>query len=81
MLKECVLEPGKECTECGQCNICDFDKNKTCDNCCRCLGEADYAAVKIMEIILPEKIKLKWRRKNTLKDSGTNKHSPCKYKH
>ena len=73
MLKECVLEPGKECTECGQCNICDLDENKICDNCCHCLGEVDYSAVEITEIILPEEIKFKWRRKGKLKDPGANK--------
>lgn len=81
MLKECVLESGKECTECGQCNVCDYDENKICDNCCRCLGEADYSAVEITEIILPEEIKLKWKGKKALKDPKTNKHSLGKGKH
>lgn len=62
MVKECILEPGKECTECGRCNLCDLDENKICDNCCRCLGDADYSAVEITEIILPKEIKMKWKR-------------------
>ncbi|MGE5607577.1 MAG: hypothetical protein ACM3YE_18030 [Bacteroidota bacterium] len=81
MLKECVLETGKECTECGQCNVCDLDENKICDNCCRCLGEADYSAVEITEIILPEEVKLKWKRKETHKAPKVDRHSLCKCKH
>lgn len=65
MNKECILEPGKQCTECGCCNRCDLDQNKICDNCCRCLGEADYSAIKITKIILPEEIKMKWKRKKS----------------
>lgn len=62
MIKECILEPGKQCVECGRCDLCDLDENKICDNCCRCLGEADYSAVEITEIILPKEIKMKWKR-------------------
>ncbi len=72
MIKECLLEPGNECTECGRCNLCDLDENKLCDNCCRCLGEADYSAVQITEIILPKEIKMKWKRSKTQKNQ--NKH-------
>lgn len=81
MLKECVLESGKECTECGQCNLCDLDENKICDNCCRCLGEADYSAVAITEIILPEEIKLKWKKKKAHQDPKAEQHSSCRCKH
>lgn len=62
MIKECILEPGKQCAECGRCNLCDLEENKICDNCCRCLGEADYSAVEITEIIMPKEIKMKWKR-------------------
>jgi hypothetical protein len=61
--KECVLDAAKECDDCGKCEICDLDQNKICDNCCRCLGEADYNAVEITEIIVPSQIKMK-RKKN-----------------
>lgn len=63
MIKECILEPGKECVECGGCQLCDLDENKICDNCCRCLGDADYSAVEITKIILPKEIKMKWKKK------------------
>jgi len=56
-LKECILEAGQECRECGQCDRCDLDMEKLCDNCCRCLGDADYRAIEITEIILPEDLK------------------------
>ena len=29
----CVLEDGKVCDDCGQCNLCDLDPTKICDNC------------------------------------------------
>jgi hypothetical protein len=64
MAKECVLDAAKECNDCGECEICDLDQNKICDNCCRCLGDADYNAVEVTEIIMPEQIRMK-RKKNS----------------
>lgn len=74
MDKECILEPGNKCTKCGRCNICDLDVDKLCDNCCRCLGEADYTAVQITEIVLPKEIRLKWKKKKGPNDSKAIKH-------
>ena len=52
MIKHCVLEEGKVCDNCGQCNICDLDPNKICDNCMKCLNTgADYNAIEVDEII------------------------------
>lgn len=34
----CVLED-RVCNNCGECNKCDRDANKRCDNCCICLDE------------------------------------------
>jgi len=49
--KECILMD-RECTDCGECNICDLDPNKICDNCCACIEkDADYSSVEIDEII------------------------------
>lgn len=59
MLKECVLNPGEICKDCGKCDFCDLNEEKVCDNCCRCLGDADYRGIEITEIILPETIKLR----------------------
>jgi hypothetical protein len=62
-MRECLLEPGKLCVDCGDCETCDLDENKICDNCCRCLGDADYNGVEVTEIILPREIKLKRQSK------------------
>jgi len=40
--------------ECGECNMCDLDPTKICDNCKRCIGLGDdtqYRAIKIDGII------------------------------
>jgi hypothetical protein len=60
--KECILVADKECTDCGKCEICDLDPNKICDNCCHCVETADYKAIAITKIILPETIKLKRKK-------------------
>ncbi len=51
MLKVCILDETKRCTECGECDRCDLDPRKLCDNCCRCIEDADYRAIGIDEII------------------------------
>jgi hypothetical protein len=48
------LNPAKTCDDCGKCDVCDLDQDKICDNCCRCLGEADYRGIEVTEIILPK---------------------------
>ncbi len=50
-IKECVLEDRK-CTDCGECNICDLDPQKVCDNCCACIdGTSDYRSVEIDDVL------------------------------
>jgi len=51
MTKLCVIED-RSCTNCNECLLCDLDKTKQCDNCCKCLGEADYSGVEIDDILL-----------------------------
>lgn len=52
--KECVLMD-RECIECGECNICDLDPDKICDNCCACIEKGtDYNSIEIDEIIEDE---------------------------
>lgn len=52
--KECVLMD-RECIDCGECNICDLDPNKICDNCCKCIDkEADFKSIEIDEIVEDE---------------------------
>jgi hypothetical protein len=49
--KECVLE-AKECIDCGECDICDLNPDKICDNCCQCIdGDADFKGIYIDDII------------------------------
>ena len=57
MEKYCVLQEGKICDDCGQCNMCDLDPNKICDNCMQCLKtDADYRAIEIDEIFESESV-------------------------
>lgn len=54
LTKDCVLYE-RECIDCGECDICDLDDNKICDNCGKCLDIRDDAIIKIDGIILDEK--------------------------
>ena len=45
--KQCVLEE-KECIGCGECDRCDLDPNKICDNCMKCINsDAEYRAIMV----------------------------------
>lgn len=35
----CVLYENEPCTDCGECDRCDLDPSKICDNCGACLDE------------------------------------------
>lgn len=53
--KHCVLYE-RECIECGECNVCDLDPGKVCDNCGKCIGLGGegapaYLAIKVDGII------------------------------
>ncbi len=50
---ECELYDRK-CIGCGECEICDLDPNKICDNCGKCLDIRDDAVIKIDKIIMDE---------------------------
>lgn len=50
---ECVLYD-RECIGCGECDVCDLDPNKICDNCGKCLDIKDDAVIKIDKNILDE---------------------------
>ena len=42
----CEIDPGKRCTNCGDCDYCDLVVGKICDNCCRCIGmDKDFVTV------------------------------------
>lgn len=48
--RECVLYD-RICIGCMECEICDLDQNKICDNCGKCLDIKDDAVIKIDKII------------------------------
>lgn len=51
--KQCVLYD-RECIECGECNLCDLDPSKICDNCGACIGldgNSEYRAIRVDGII------------------------------
>ncbi len=49
-MKKCILYE-RECIECGECNICDLEPQKICDNCGKCIEvDSDYAEIKIDSI-------------------------------
>lgn len=37
----------RECIDCGECEFCDLDPTKICNNCGKCIEMNDYAAFKI----------------------------------
>lgn len=51
--KECVLYD-RICIGCGECDLCDLDPEKICDNCGKCLDFRDDAIIKIDKIIMEE---------------------------
>ena len=54
MKKECLLYD-RECIDCGECDRCDLDPDKICDNCMKCInGEDEYRTIKIDGIITEE---------------------------
>ena len=54
--RECGYESTKWngcCNGCGECDRCDLDPNKICDNCMKCMGdEVDFRAITISGIRL-----------------------------
>jgi len=45
----------RECIDCGECDICDLDPNKLCDNCSKCVEiNADYAEIEITQVYTSE---------------------------
>lgn len=55
MKKECLLYD-RECIDCGECDRCDLDPEKICDNCMKCVyGENEqYRTIKIDAIQMEE---------------------------
>lgn len=44
--KKCVLYD-RYCIDCGECEICDLNPLKICDNCGECIKMQDVATIKI----------------------------------
>ena len=56
-VKQCELYD-RECIGCLECEVCDLDENKICDNCGKCIEVQDVASIKIDKIYLnPEDYK------------------------
>ena len=51
--RQCVLYD-RECIGCGECDRCDLDPSKVCDNCMKCImdGKTDYRSISIDAICL-----------------------------
>lgn len=57
--KQCVLEE-KECIGCGECDRCDLDPNKICDNCMKCINsDAEYRAIMVDDFELEAEFEAK----------------------
>ena len=55
--KDCILYD-RPCTDCGECDMCELDPTKRCDNCMRCVqGNAENRAVYIDRVIAPNQNK------------------------
>jgi ferredoxin len=55
--QQCVLYE-RECIGCMECETCDLDPNKVCDNCGKCIEMDDVASIKIDKIYMnPEEYK------------------------
>lgn len=42
----------RECIGCMECEICDLDPTKICDNCGKCLDVKEFASIKIDKVYL-----------------------------
>lgn len=51
MAEQCELYD-RECIDCGECDLCDLDSNKHCDDCGRCIEEPEeYRSITIEDFI------------------------------
>lgn len=53
-MQACLLYD-RTCIECGECDRCDLDPSKLCDNCCKCIeSEAEFRAIEVDAILEDE---------------------------
>jgi len=51
MSEKCELYD-RDCINCGECDICDLDSSKHCDDCGRCLNlTEDYLTLNVDEFL------------------------------
>lgn len=55
MVKQCVMYD-RVCSGCGECDRCDLDPEKICDNCMKCLGDGEFRSVLIDGIKLESEL-------------------------
>lgn len=48
--QKCVLYD-RDCIGCLECQMCDLDPDKVCDNCGKCLEIHDFATIRIDGIV------------------------------
>lgn len=54
--RPCVLYD-RICIGCGECDRCDLDPDKICDNCMKCvMGETEYRAIPLDGIKLKQEL-------------------------
>ena len=76
-MKPCVLYD-RECIDCGECDRCDLDPNKICDNCMRCVnGDQAYRSILIDEVRLPEDVKKTQEAVLAKEKASRQDSSPC----
>ncbi len=52
MAPKCVLYD-RDCIGCGECDRCDLDPEKICDNCMKCVrSDAEFRSILIESILL-----------------------------
>ncbi len=55
MAKRCVLYD-RDCIDCMECEFCDLDPTKICDNCGKCIEtDKEYNEIKIDAIVMDDK--------------------------
>jgi hypothetical protein len=49
--KECLLFE-RTCINCGECSVCDLDRNKKCDNCEMCIAnDGSFKTLRIKDFM------------------------------
>lgn len=87
MMSRCIMNEAKQCTHCGQCEVCDLDPNKICDNCCKCIEtqqEDERYAVLPVQLQPPDDgdystADVKWEGENASPDDNDDDCYECEF--